>query len=75
MPRHRLRGTGDRPWTAKITTQNLATFLGPQGGQKVKIGSQGTCKVAFLSSLGNKRERNSIIISGACAGISGDNAR
>src|SRR5215831_546053 len=33
----------------KIAVENLATFLGPQGGQKVKIGSQGPCKVAFFA--------------------------
>jgi hypothetical protein len=33
---------------AKITVENLATFLGPQGGQMVKIGPQGPCKVALF---------------------------
>jgi hypothetical protein len=32
---------------AKIAIKNLATFLEPQRGQTVKIGAQGTCKVAF----------------------------
>jgi hypothetical protein len=31
-----------------FAVKNLATFLAPQRGQKMKIGPQGTCKVSFF---------------------------
>src|SRR5262249_14692068 len=40
---------------SKVTVENLATFLEPQGGQKVKIGPQGPCKVALSIISGDQK--------------------